>query len=111
MAATIVALAVAWVTTRRLAMVPLVSAVFVGLFGALTLWLQDEIFIKVKVTLVNALFGTILLVGLCVRQAVPQDAHGRDADHGRRGLAQADVALGACSSSPSPASTKSCGAR
>lgn len=64
MVATIIALAVAWAATRRIAMVPLVSAVFVGLFGALTLWLQDEIFIKVKVTLVNALFGTILLAGL-----------------------------------------------
>ena len=64
MAATIVALVVAWVTTHRIAMVPLVSAIFVALFGALTLWLQDEVFIKVKVTLVNALFGTILLVGL-----------------------------------------------
>ncbi len=64
MAATIIALAVAWVTTRRVAMVPLVSAIFVALFGALTLWLQDEVFIKVKVTLVNVLFGTILLVGL-----------------------------------------------
>jgi intracellular septation protein len=64
MAATTVALAVAWIATRRLAMVPLISAIFVGLFGALTLWLQDEVFIKVKVTLVNALFGSILLVGL-----------------------------------------------
>ncbi|MDP9137196.1 MAG: septation protein A [Pseudomonadota bacterium] len=64
MAATILALLVAWLTTRRLAMVPLISAIFVGLFGALTLWLQDEVFIKVKVTLVNALFGSILLIGL-----------------------------------------------
>jgi intracellular septation protein len=64
MAATVGALAVAWITTRRLAKVPLISAIFVGLFGALTLWLQDEVFIKVKVTLVNALFGSILLVGL-----------------------------------------------
>ncbi len=64
MTATIIALAVAWATTRRVAMVPLVSAIFVALFGALTLWLQDEVFIKVKVTLVNVLFGSILLVGL-----------------------------------------------
>jgi intracellular septation protein len=33
-------------------------------FGGLTLWLQNETFIKVKVTLINALFGTILLSGL-----------------------------------------------
>jgi intracellular septation protein len=64
MAATAVALAVSWTMTRKLAMVPLIGAVFVAVFGGLTLWLQNETFIKVKVTLVNALFGTILLSGL-----------------------------------------------
>lgn len=61
MAATLVALAVSWISIRRFAMVPLVSAAFVGLFGGLTLWLHDETFIKLKVTLLNALFGTVLL--------------------------------------------------
>jgi intracellular septation protein len=64
MAATAVALALSWTLTRKLALVPLISAGFVALFGGLTLWLQNETFIKVKVTLVNALFGTILLTGL-----------------------------------------------
>lgn len=64
MAATVVALAVSWALTRKIAMVPLVSAVFVALFGALTLWLHSELFIKVKVTLINALFGAVLLGGV-----------------------------------------------
>jgi intracellular septation protein len=64
MAATAIALAVSWTWTRRLALVPLIGAVFVAFFGGLTLWLQDETFIKVKVTLVNLMFGTILLTGL-----------------------------------------------
>jgi intracellular septation protein len=64
MAATVLALAVSWGMTRKIAMVPLIGAVFVALFGGLTLWLQNETFIKVKVTLVNVLFGSILLVGL-----------------------------------------------
>ncbi len=64
MAATAIALAVSWVMVRRLATVPLVGAVFVAVFGGLTLWLQNETFIKVKVTLVNLLFGTILLIGV-----------------------------------------------
>lgn len=63
MAATALALAVSWMLTRKLAMVPLVSAVFVALFGALTLYLQSDLFIKVKVTLINALFGAVLLGG------------------------------------------------
>ena len=64
MAATVVSLAVSWALTGKIAMVPLVSAVFVALFGALTLWLQSDLFIKVKVTLINALFGAVLLGGV-----------------------------------------------
>jgi intracellular septation protein len=63
MVATVIALATSWIMTRKIAMVPLVSAVFVALFGALTLYLQSDLFIKVKVTLINALFGAVLLGG------------------------------------------------
>jgi intracellular septation protein len=66
MAATAVSLVASWVMTRKLAMVPLVSAVFVALFGALTLWLHSDLFIKVKVTLINALFGVVLLGGVAM---------------------------------------------
>lgn len=66
MAATAIALTVSWMLTRKLAMVPLVSALFVALFGALTLWLHSELFIKVKVTLINALFGAVLLGGVAM---------------------------------------------
>jgi intracellular septation protein len=64
MGATVVALLLSWLLTRRFAVMPLISAGFVAVFGILTLWLHDEIFIKVKVTLINALFGILLLGGL-----------------------------------------------
>jgi len=63
MVATAAALAASWYLTRKLAMVPLICAVFVAVFGGLTLWLQSDLFIKVKVTLINALFGAVLLGG------------------------------------------------
>jgi len=66
MAATIVALTASWVLTRKVAMVPLVSAIFVAIFGILTLWLHSDLFIKVKVTLINALFGVVLLGGVAM---------------------------------------------
>ena len=66
MAATVVSLIASWVLTRKIAMVPLVSAVFVAIFGALTLWLHSDLFIKVKVTLINALFGVVLLGGVAM---------------------------------------------
>ncbi len=87
MVATAIALAASWIMTRKLAMVPLISAVFVALFGALTLWLQSDIFIKVKVTLINALFGAVLLGGVAFGKALSQtgDGRGDEARARRRG--------------------------
>ncbi|MCF3641312.1 septation protein A [Rhizobium sp. TRM95111] len=64
MAATALALTVSWVLTRTLPMMPLISGVVVFVFGALTLWLQNDTFIKMKPTIVNTMFGAILLGGL-----------------------------------------------
>lgn len=64
MIATAIALAVSWSLTRTLPMMPLVSGVVVFVFGGLTLWLQDDVFIKMKPTIINTLFGAVLLGGL-----------------------------------------------
>ena len=64
MAATAIALAVSWTLTRTLPIMPLVSGVVVFVFGGLTLYLQDATFIKMKPTIVNTLFGGVLLGGL-----------------------------------------------
>ncbi|MBC8158643.1 MAG: septation protein IspZ, partial [Alphaproteobacteria bacterium] len=42
MAATAVALALSLIFEKRIPMMPLVTAAVVGVFGGLTLWLQDE---------------------------------------------------------------------
>jgi intracellular septation protein len=64
MVATAIALVLSWLLTRKLAVVPLISAGFVAVFGGLTLLLHDQTLLKVKVTLINALFGAILLGGM-----------------------------------------------
>lgn len=64
MAATATSLLVSWVLLRKLPIMPLVSGIVVFVFGALTLWLQDETFIKIKPTIINTLFGLILLGGI-----------------------------------------------
>jgi len=64
MLATAMALAASWLLTRTLPIMPLVSGIVVFVFGALTLWLQDDVFIKMKPTIVNTLFGVVLLGGL-----------------------------------------------
>ena len=63
-AATLVSFAVSLAVTRRLPIMPMVSGVVVVFFGGLTLVLQDDTFIKVKPTIVNTLFGSVLLIGL-----------------------------------------------
>lgn len=68
MVATVAALAAMWVLARRIAVMPLVSALVVMVFGTLTLVLQDDHFIKLKPTMVNALFGVLLLGGLVFRK-------------------------------------------
>jgi intracellular septation protein len=69
MIATAIALSVSWVLTRTLPIMPLLSGIIVLVFGALTLWLQDETFIKVKPTIINTMFGVILLGGLVFKKS------------------------------------------
>ena len=64
MVATAVALFASWMITRSLPIMPLVSGVVVLVFGALSLWLHNDMFIKMKPTIINTLFGTVLLGGL-----------------------------------------------
>jgi intracellular septation protein len=63
-AVSLAALPLAWLLERRVPLVPLITAAIVAVFGGLTLWLQDETFIKMKPTIVQALFAVVLLSGL-----------------------------------------------
>jgi intracellular septation protein len=64
MVATVIALAISQTFLGRIAVMPLITGIFVLVFGGLTLWLQDDHFIKMKPTIVNTLFATILFGGL-----------------------------------------------
>ncbi|MCP4781769.1 MAG: septation protein A [Hyphomicrobium sp.] len=64
MVAIVISLIASRILFGRVPVMPLVTGVFVLVFGGLTLWLQDEQFIKIKPTLVNALFAGALFTGL-----------------------------------------------
>ena len=64
MVAILVALAVSYAMTRHLAVMPLVTAAIVLIFGGLTLVLHDDLFIKLKPTIIYVLFGATLVGGL-----------------------------------------------
>jgi intracellular septation protein len=60
----LITLAIAYAMTRHLPLMPLVTAIIVVVFGGATLILQDELFIKLKPTIIYVLFGVVLLGGL-----------------------------------------------
>jgi intracellular septation protein len=64
MVAVLAALAISYVMTRHIAIMPVVTAVIVLIFGGLTLVLHDELFIKLKPTIIYILFGGTLVGGL-----------------------------------------------
>jgi intracellular septation protein len=76
MAVTLAVLIYTYFKTGKVAKVPLASALLVGVFGGLTLYLQDETFIKVKVTLVNLIFAVLLLGGVYFRRSFIKDVMG-----------------------------------
>lgn len=70
MVAMALSLLLSWVLLHRVAVMPLVTGIVVLVFGGLTLWFQDATFIKMKPTIVNALFGSVLLGGLVFGQSL-----------------------------------------
>lgn len=70
MAAMVASLVLSKLILKRVAVMPLVTGAVVLVFGGLTLYLQDDTFIKMKPTIVNALFGTVLLGGLLFGQSL-----------------------------------------
>ncbi|MBX9634857.1 MAG: septation protein A [Magnetospirillum sp.] len=88
MAATAVALVLSYVFTRKVALMPLVTAIIVGVFGGLTLWLQDDTYIKLKPTIIYGLFAVMvgggLVLGKPVLKAVLGEAFSLDATGWRR---------------------------
>lgn len=64
MVAILIALAIGYAFEKKLSPMPIFTAVLVVVFGGLTLYLQDDVFIKMKPTVLYAFFGVLLLGGL-----------------------------------------------
>ena len=68
--ATLISLAASRILFGRIPVMPLVSGFFVVVFGSLTLWLQNDLFIKLKPTIVNLIFATALFGGLLAKKSL-----------------------------------------
>ena len=61
--ATIIALAIVWILEKRIPMVPLIGGILITFFGGLTIYFNNPVFIYIKPTIINILFGLALLFG------------------------------------------------
>ena len=61
--ATIIALAIVWLLERKIPMLPLFGGILITLFGGLTIYFNNPIFIYIKPTIINILFGITLFFG------------------------------------------------
>ena len=59
---TLIAVAIIYLVEKKIPYVPLIGAVVISLFGGLTLYFDNPIFIYMKPTIVNLIFAAILLV-------------------------------------------------
>jgi len=76
MAATFISLAITFVLTRTINRFAMMGAIFIGVFGAITLYLQDAWYLKLKVTLVELFFAGLLLGGLYFKRLFVKDMMG-----------------------------------
>ena len=59
---TLIAVVIMYFVEKKIPYVPLIGAVVISLFGGLTLYFNNPIFIYMKPTIVNLIFAAILLV-------------------------------------------------
>ena len=61
--ATLVALATIWFLDKKIPMVPLIGGILISFFGGLTIYFDNPVFLYVKPTVINILFGLALFFG------------------------------------------------
>jgi len=61
--ATLISLALVWILEKKIPMVPLISGILITFFGGLTIYFDNPVFIYIKPTIINILFGLALLFG------------------------------------------------
>ena len=61
--ATLVALAVIWFLEKKIPLVPLIGGILITFFGGLTIYFNNPVFLYIKPTIINILFGLALFFG------------------------------------------------
>ena len=61
--ATLIALIIVWIMEKKIPMVPLIGGILITFFGGLTIYFNNPVFIYIKPTIINVLFGLVFLFG------------------------------------------------
>ena len=85
---------ISWMMARKIPILPSLTLGFVLIFGGLTLLLGDEEFIKIEVTLTNALCGAFLLGGLVMGKSLLKIAFGEMTDIDDEGWRKLSLRMG-----------------
>lgn len=68
LASTILAIVVMRVVLGRLPMFPIIASTVTLIFGALTLYTHNPMWVQIKVTIFNVMFGAFLMLGLLLKK-------------------------------------------
>ena len=70
MIATIIAVLFSYIMEKKIPVMPTVGALIILIFGGLTIYFDNEVFFKMKPTIINLLFALILYGGLIVKKSL-----------------------------------------
>lgn len=68
MIATIIAVLFSYIMEKKIPIMPTVGAAIILVFGGLTIYFDNEVFFKMKPTIINILFGVILYIGQIINK-------------------------------------------
>ena len=61
--ATLIALLIVYMYEKKIPLIPLIGGILITFFGGLTIYFNNPVFLYIKPTIINILFGLILLFG------------------------------------------------
>tara|TARA_Y100001970_G_scaffold220408_1_gene270722 strand:+ start:164 stop:703 length:540 start_codon:yes stop_codon:yes gene_type:complete len=70
MIATVIAVLFSYILEKKIPIMPTVGAGIVLIFGGLTIYFDNEVFIKMKPTIINLIFAIILYGGMLVKKSL-----------------------------------------
>ena len=68
MIATIIAVLFSYIMEKKIPVMPTVGALIILIFGGLTIYFDNDVFFKMKPTIINLLFALILYGGVIVKK-------------------------------------------